>query len=141
MTIQYTQNHRTNAMSDLITAMGSTGYLFIVSGAAPANVATADSGTELAALPLSSTAGAASGGVLTFNAITSEGAVNTGTAGHFLIATTSVFADAAAASSTTRVAQGSVGVSGSDLNFAGGVSFTSGETIGVSSFTITATGA
>ncbi len=139
-TLQYTTTHRNNAMSDLVTAIGSTGYLFIVTGAQPANVATADSGTELAGLPLSATAGTVSGGVLTFNAITSETAVASGTAAHFLICTTSSFSTCAAASSTTRVIQGSVGTSGADLDF-GTVAFSSGETISVSSFTITANGA
>ena len=139
-TLQYTTTHRNSAMTDLVTAIGSTGYLVILTGSQPANVATADSGTELAALPLSSTAGTVSGGVLTFNAITSEAAVATGTAGHFLICTTSSVTNCTAASSTTRVIQGSVGTSGADLDF-GSVSFSSGETIGVSSFTITANGA
>lgn len=139
-TPQYTTTHRSNAMTDLVTAIGSTGYLMIVTGSQPANVATADSGTVLAALPLSSTAGTVSSGVLTFNAITSENATATGTAGHFLICTTSSTANCLAASSTTRIIQGSVGTSGSDLNFSS-TSFTSGETISVSSFTITANGA
>ena len=139
-TLQYTTTHRNNAMSDLVTAIGGTGELVILSGAQPANVATADTGTELAALPLSATPGTVSGGVLTFNAITSETAVGSGTAGHFLICTTSTVANCTAASSTTRVLQGSVGTSGADLNFPT-TSFSSGETISVSSFTITANGA
>lgn len=139
-TLQYTTTHRNSAMTDLVTAIGSTGYLVILTGSQPANVATADTGTELAALPLSSTAGTVSGGVLTFNAITSETAVASGTAGHFLICTTSSVTNCTAASSTTRVIQGSVGTSGADLDF-GSVSFSSGETVGVSSFTITANGA
>ena len=139
-TVQYTTTHRNNAMSDLVTAIGSTGYLFIVTGSQPASVATADSGTELAGLPLSATAGTVSGGVLTFGAITSEAAVASGTAGHFLICTSSAFATCAAASSSTRIIQGSVGTSGTDLTFPT-VAFSSGETISVSSFTITANGA
>jgi hypothetical protein len=138
---QYTTTHRTNAMSDLVTAIGATGYLMIFTGTVPASVATVDSGTELVAMPLAATPGTASAGVLTFNAITATAAVATGTAAHFLICTTSSVANCVAVSSTTRVIQGTVGTSGSDLNFAGGVSFTSGETISVSSFTITAGGA
>jgi hypothetical protein len=79
--------------------------------------------------------------VLTFNSITATAAVATGTAAHFLICTTSSTANCVAVSSTTRVIQGAVGVTGSDLNFAGGVSFTSGTTISVTSLTITANGA
>lgn len=140
-TIQYTSTHRSAAMTDLVTALGSGGYLMILTGSQPASVASADSGSVLVALPLSSTAGTVSGGVLTFNAITSEAATASGTAGHWLLCTSSDTSDCTQASSTTRVAQGSVGTSGADLNFSGGVSFTSGETISISSFTITANGA
>lgn len=140
-TIQYTATHRGNAMTDLVTAIGSTGYLMILTGSQPASVATVDSGTELVDLPLSATAGTVSAGVLTFNAITSTAAVATGTAAHWLLCSTSSVANCVAVSSTTRIAQGSVGTSGADLNFSGGVSFTSGETISVSSLTITANGA
>ncbi len=138
-TVQYTVGHRNNAMSDLVTAIGSTGYLMIVSGTEPANVATADTGTVLASLPIAATAGTVSGGVLTFGAFTSEAAVATGTATHFLICTTSSTANCTAASSTTRIIQGTVGTSGADINFPS-TSITSGETISVTSYTITAAG-
>lgn len=137
---QYTVTHRDNAMSDLVTAIGSTGYLMILTGAPPASVASADSGTVLASLPLSSTAGTVSSGVLTFNAITSEAASAAGTAEHFLVCTTSSTANCMAASGSTRIIQGTVGTTGADLNFSS-TSFTSGETISITSFTITANGA
>jgi len=139
--VQYTTTHRSAAMTDLVTAIGSTGALMILTGTQPASVATVDSGTVLAVLPLSATAGTVSNGVLTFNAITSAAAVATGTAAHFLICTTNNTANCVAVSSTTRVIQGSVGTSGADLNFSAGVAFTSGVTINVSSLTLTATGA
>lgn len=138
--LQYTATHRSNAMTDLVTATGSTGYLLILTGAQPANVATVDSGTLLVALPLSSTAGTVSSGVLTFNAITTTAATAAGTAAHFLICTSSVTATCMAASSATRVFQGSVATSGADLNFAAGVAFTIGMNISVTSWTITAGG-
>lgn len=140
-TPQYTSTHRTNAMTDIVTAIGGTGFLMILTGAQPATVATVDAGTELVNLPLSATAGTVSAGVLTFNAITSTAAIATGTAAHFLVCTTSNVANCVAVSSTTRIMQGAVAVSSSDLNFAGGVSFTSGETIAISSLTVTANGA
>lgn len=139
--LQYTSTHRSNAMTDLVTAIGATGTLMIVSGAAPATVATIDSGTVIVVLPLSSTAGTVSAGVLTFNAITTTAATATATGGHFLVCTTSNTANCVAASSTTRIVQGTVGTSGSDLNFAGGVAFTSGTNISISSWTYTAGGA
>ena len=138
--LQYTTTHRSNVESDLVTAIGSTGYLMIVIGSQPANVATADAGTVLVAMPLSSTAGTVSGGVLTFNAITTTAATASGTAAHFLICTTSSTTNCQAASSSTRVIQGSVGTSGADLNFSAGVTWTSGMNISVSSWTITASG-
>lgn len=133
MTIQYSTTHRTNNVTDIVTQLSTTGYLLIYSGSAPANCGTAASGTLLASLPLSSTAGTVSSGVLTMNAITSAAAAATGTAGYWRLCTSSA--------GTTVVAQGTVGTSGADLNFAGGVSFTSGETISITSFTITANGA
>lgn len=138
---QYTATHRSSAMTDLVTAIGGTGFLMILTGAQPASVATVDSGTVLVVMPLSATAGTVSAGVLTFNAITATAATGTGTAAHFLVCTTSSTANCVAVTSTTRIIQGAVGTSGSDLNFAGGVSFTSGETISVSSMSITANGA
>lgn len=139
-TPQYTSTHRTTAMTDLITAIGATGTLMILTGAQPATVATVDAGTILVVLPLSATAGTSSAGVLTFNAITATAASATGTAAHFLVCTTSVTANCVAVASTTRIIQGSVGTSGADINFST-VAFTSGTTISVSSLTLTANGA
>jgi hypothetical protein len=139
-TPQYTTTHRNNAMTDVVTAIGSSGYLMILTGSQPASVATADSGTVLVTLALSSTPGTVSGGVLTFNAITATAATAAGTAAHFLICSSSSATNCQAASSTTRIVQGSVATSGADLNF-GSVAFTVGETINVTSLSITANGA
>jgi len=139
-TPQYTTSHRNNAMSDLVTAIGGTGFMMVLTGSPPASVATVDTGTVLVVLPLSATAGTVSGGVLTFNAITATAASATGTAGHFLICTTSNTTNCVAVSSTTRIIQGTVSTSGADANFAT-VAFTSGTTISVSTATITAEGA
>lgn len=138
--VQYTATHRSAAMTDLVTAISTTGALMILTGSQPATVATVDGGTILAVLSLSSTAGTVTGGVLTFNTITSATASGTGTAAHFLICTTTNTANCVAVSSTTRILQGSVATSGADINF-GSVAFTSGQTIAVSSLTITANGA
>jgi len=133
MAIQYSTTHRTNNMTDLVTDLGATAFLLIYTGAAPATCGTAASGTLLVSMPCSATAGTVSAGVLTMNAITTTATGNAGTAGYWRLCTSSA--------GTTVVAQGSVGTSGADLNFAGGVAWTSGENITVSSFTITATGA
>lgn len=133
MTIQYSATHRTNNVTDIVTAAGATGFLLIYTGAAPANCGTAASGTLLASLSMANPIGTVTSGVLTMSAIASAATGNAGTAGYWRICTSSA--------GTTVIAQGAVGVSGSDLNFAGGIVWTSGETIGVTSFTITANGA
>lgn len=134
MAIQYSATHRNNNMGDIVTQAGATAFLLIYTGSPPANCGTAPSGTLLASLPMSNPiAPGASGGVLTMSAITGANTGNSGTAGYWRICTSSA--------GTTVIAQGTVAVSGGDLNFAGGIIWTNGESIAVSSFTITATGA
>jgi hypothetical protein len=132
-TIQYSVTQQNSNMTGIVTNAGATAYLLIYSGSVPAHCATAASGTLLVSMPMSSTIGTVSAGVLTMNAITTTATVAAGTAGYWRIATTS--------GGTTVVAQGTVAVSGGDLNFAGGTSWTLGENISLSSFTITANGA
>ncbi len=98
MAIQYSTTHRTNNMTDIVTDLSSTSYLLIYTGSPPANCAASATGTLLASLPCSSTFGTVSSGVLTANAITSEAASNTGTAGYWRLCTSSA--------GTTCVAQG-----------------------------------
>lgn len=118
---------RNNMLDEITAAIGSSGLLRIYDGSRPATGGTAT--TLLAELALSATAaGAASGGVLTFSAISDDTSANaTGTATWFRITT----------SGGTAVIDGSVGTSGADLNF-NSVSFVSGGTVSVSSLTITA---
>jgi hypothetical protein len=133
MAIQYSTQHRNDNMADITTDLGATAYLLIYTGSPPANCGTAASGTLLASLPCSNPfAGSPSGGVLSASAITSEAAGASGTAGYWRLCTSSA--------GTTVVAQGTCGTSGADLNFAGGTAFTSGQTIAVTSFQVTATG-
>jgi len=117
-------------MMDAIPAdIGTSGLLRIYSGSVPANVGTAlGAQVLLAELPLSATsAPAASGGVLTANAITNDSSANaTGTAAFFRITT----------SAGTAVVQGTVGTSGADLNLST-VAISSGATVSVTSFVIT----
>jgi len=117
-----------NALLDAINAViGSGGKLKIYSGTQPANVAASEAGTLLASLTLSSSPLAAAGsGSAAFNTITGDtSADNTGTATHFSITK----------SDDTRVIEGSVGTSGSDLNVAS-TSFVAGQDIEVTSFTL-----
>jgi hypothetical protein len=132
MAVQYSTTHRTNAMTDLVTQLGSTGYLLIYTGSPPANCAASATGTLLVSLPMSSTAGTVSNGVLTFNAFTTTNAAASGTAGYYRLCTSSA--------GTTCVSQGVCGTSGADLNLTS-TSITAGQPVSVTSWTITAYGA
>lgn len=117
-----------NAQLDAITTqVGASGLLRIYSGTRPATGGTET--TVLAELTCNATfAPAASGGVLTLNAITADSSANaTGTATWFRILTSGAVAKI----------DGDVGTSGSDLNL-NSTSITSGGTVSVTSFTITA---
>lgn len=117
-----------NARLDAITAFaGASAKLRIYSGSRPATGGTAT--TLLAELTLNATfAPAASGGVLTLNAITGDtSADSTGTA---------TWARIVKSDGTTHVADCSVGTSGSDINLAT-TSLVSGAAVNVTSATIT----
>jgi len=116
------RNTRANVIK---TALGASPVVNIYSGTKPVGVATALSGnTLLAELPCSATvAPDASGGVLTFNAITTDASANnSGTATFYRIAT----------SGGTAIIQGDI----ADLN-QGTTIFTAGLAVSLSSFTIT----
>jgi hypothetical protein len=133
MALQYSTTHRNNAMADITTQVGTTGYILIYTGSPPANCGTAASGTLLASLACSNPfASAPSGGVVTASAITSATAAATGTAGYWRLCTSSA--------GTTVVAQGLCGTSGSDLNL-NSTSIASGQTVSITSFAITGFGA
>ena len=117
-----------NAMLDAITTqIGASALLRFYDGVRPATGGTAT--TLLAELVCNATfAPSASGGVLTLNAIAPDTAANaTGPSTWFRIVT----------SAAVFKVDGSVGVSGSDLNMST-VSFVLNAAIGVSSYTITA---
>lgn len=113
-----------NARQDQITAaIGTSGKLKLY----PTGTSTC-SGTVIATLPLSSTAApAASGGVLTFNAITTANATSSGTA---ICATITTSADVVVIDGI------SVGTSGQNINLVNNV-ITSGQPVSISSLTIT----
>jgi hypothetical protein len=130
MALSYTTTLRNNQLDQITSAVGASGLLRIYDSTVPANVGTAlGAQVKLAELTCNSTfAAAASGGVLTLNAITSDTSADaTGTATFFRLTT----------SGGTAVIQGTVGTSGSDLNL-NSTSIQSGATVSVSSFTITA---
>ena len=120
-----------NAMLDEITARqdggAGAGLLRFYDGSRPATGGAAT--TLLAELTLSDpSAAAASGGVLTYNAITADPSANaTGTATWFRVVD----------SAGTHVYDGSVGTSGEDINL-NTTSIVAGAQVSVSSLTITA---
>lgn len=119
-----------DTMLDVIdTAIGASGLLRIYDGTQPTNADTAiGAQVLLATLPLSATAfGVASAGVMTAAAITADASADAaGTASWFSFLT----------SAAVRIADGSVGTTGADLNL-NSVSITAGANVSVSSFTIT----
>jgi hypothetical protein len=118
-----------NAWLDAITTRaGASALLRIYDGSQPATGGAAT--TLLAELTCNATfAPAASGGVLTLNAITSDSSANaTGTATWFRIVQSG---------GSTHVFDGTVGTSGADLNL-NSVSIVATGSVAVSSFTITA---
>lgn len=126
MALGYVTSLRNARMDQITTAIGASGLLRVYDGSRPATGGAAT--TLLAQLALSATAApAASGGVLTFNAITQDASADaTGTATWFRITT----------SGGTAVIDGSVGTSGSDLNLTT-TSIVAGQPVSVSSCVIT----
>jgi hypothetical protein len=124
----YSQTYRHAALDALTTAIGTSGKLRFYDGTQPTNAGTA-LGTQvlLADLALSATfAPAASGGVLTANAITSATIAATGTCTWCTLTT----------SANSRVADFSAATANADfiLNSA---AFSSGATCSCSSLTLT----
>lgn len=87
MTLQYSEALRNAQLDAIETTVGIDAVLKIFTGAMPANVATADSGTELAemALPTDYMAAASSGSKVKAGTWEDASANATGTAGYFRI--------------------------------------------------------
>lgn len=122
---------RRNEMLDALTNNCNSGKLRLYSGTRPTDADTALSGnTLLAELTMNATSfGAASGGVLTANAITSDSTADaTGTA---------TFARLLESDGTTAIADFSVGTSGTEI-ILNTTSIVAGAQVSISSMTITA---
>lgn len=122
-----------NAIVDLIDAGTGVGTVAIRTGAPPANVADASSGTLLGTLSFSATAfGASSTGTATADTITSDtSADNSGDAGYFRVY-------AGSAADTAALLQGTAGEAAdtTDMTF-DNKSIVAGGTIAISAFTVT----
>lgn len=131
MALQFSVAVRNARLDAIETAIGTAAVLKIRSGAPPANVATADSGTVLATLSLPSDwMAAASGGTKTKAGTWEDASADAaGTAAHWRLY---------ASDGTTAHAQGTVTATGGggDLTV-DNVSFAAGQTFTVTSFTIT----
>jgi hypothetical protein len=131
MALKYSTTLRNAQLDAITTAVGTSGILRIYSGSRPANVAAAITGTLLAecVCNASAFAAAASGGVLTANAIADDSSANaSGTASHYRLFRSD---------GTTAVIDGDVSTSGADLNL-DNTSITTGQVVSITSFTITA---
>jgi hypothetical protein len=131
MAIQLSTTVRNARLDAIETAIGATAVLKIRSGSAPANVATADSGTVLATLTLPSDwlAAASSGSKAKSGTWQDTSADATGTAAHFRIY---------ASDGTTPHIQGTVTVTGGGGDMTvDSVSFTAGQSFTISTFTLT----
>lgn len=131
MALQLSTDVRNARLDAIETEIGTSAVMRIFSGAAPANCATADSGTVLAELSLPSDWLAAASGGSKAKAGTWEdtSANNTGTAGHFRIYDSGI---------TTCHIQGTVTVTsgGGDMEV-DNTSFASGQAFTVTTFTLT----
>lgn len=128
MALGYSSVLRNNQLDQITARAGASALLRIYDGSRPATGGAAT--TLLAELTCNATfAPAATGGVLTLNAIAQDASANaTGTATWFRIVQSG---------GSTHVLDGNVGTSGSDLNL-NSVSIVVGGTVSVTSFTITA---
>ena len=123
-----------NAQLDAIESnIGTSAKLDIYTGSAPANCAAADTGTKLISISLPSDwMNAASGGTKTLLGTWS----GTATAGSAATPGYHRFKDS---TDTTTGMQGSCGIGSGDLSFNGTI--TSGQTVTVTAYTLTAGGA
>ena len=132
MALQYSTAVRNAELDALETAIGVSAVLKIRTGAPPATVATADSGTVLATMTLPSDwlAAASSGAKAKSGTWQDTSADATGTAAHFRIY---------ASDGTTAHIQGTVTATGGggDLTL-DNTSIASGQSVTISSFSITA---
>lgn len=129
MTAAFSTTVRNAGLDAITTAIGSNGLLRIYNGTRPASGGAAT--TLLAQLALSATAApSASGGVLTFSAITSDASADaTGTATWFRITT----------SGGTFVIDGDCGIGGSGAELIlASTSITAGQLVAVQQCIITA---
>lgn len=129
MAIQLSVAVRNARLDTIESTVGTSAILKILTGSAPADCATATSGTVLATLNLPSDwmAAASSGSKALLGTWQDTSADNTGTAGYFRIFDSG---------GTTCHMQGTVGTSATDM-IVDSVSFTAGQQFNITAFTLT----
>ena len=129
MAIQLSTSVRNARLDAIESTIGTSPILKIRTGAQPANCAAASTGTVLATITLPSDwAAAASSGSKALSGTWQDSSADaTGTAAHFEILDSG---------GSTCHMRGSVGTSGADLNL-DSTSITSGQSVTITSFTIT----
>lgn len=135
MALQFSATVRNNLLDGIETSVGTSAVLKIRSGSAPADVATADSGTVLSTVNLPSDwMAAASGGTKAKSGTWQDTSADaTGTAAHFRLY---------ASDGTTAHMQGTVTATGGGGDMTvDSTSFTAGQSFTVTGFTLTAPGA
>lgn len=105
--LKYSNGTRDAQQQGLITYAGSGAIIHIYDGTQPANANSAATGTLLVSLVITGSFGTDSNGTLTIGSVTSGTSVAAGTAQYFRITKSD---------NSTVVMDGSVGVSGSDMN-------------------------
>jgi hypothetical protein len=131
MAIQFSESVRNARLDAIETAIGTSAVLKIRTGSAPANVATADSGTVLATLTLPSDwMAAASGGTKAKSGTWEDPSADAdGTAAHFRIY---------ASNGTTAHMQGTVTITGGGGDMTvDNTSFATGQSFTITGFTLT----
>ena len=123
MALGYSTALRNLQAEDIASAVGSNGKLIIMDGTRPPTGGTLTN--ELVTLPLSTVAGTATGGVFTFNPITTTTAIASGTPTWARVVT----------SADVAVIDLSAGLSGSDINFNQPIAL--GGDVSITSLTIT----
>ena len=129
MAIQLSTAVRNARLDAIETTIGTSAVLKIRTGAPPADVATADSGTVLASItcPSDWAAAASSGAKAKSGTWQDTSADATGTAAHFRLY---------ASDGTTAHMQGTVGLGSGDLSL-DNTSIASGQVVTISTFTLT----
>jgi hypothetical protein len=133
MSLSYQDTVRNTRLAEIVTALGTTAYLEIFTGAPAGKTSgtfNADPGTKLASLACSNpVAGSASAGLLTFSTISSATGLASGTPASFR------FKTAASGAPSTVIIEGDAAVGSGSLNFSATIS--SGGTVAITSATIT----